>query len=276
MKRLSLLTLILAALMLACNISTPVPATQQPPPPTNTPELPATPTVAETPAVQPNAVCNELSFFLDPAVAADIVCETVPQGNGEDPWDVHPQFTKAAFQGYALADKFHNPRISVYPLPAYIAQVPKVADSAAFLKSLIGGGDPGTGAIPVLESSFNAAQEFHAQYQVVRFANGAGVRFVTQYAQYFAPINNHDMFFTFQGITADDQYWISIILPITNPVLPANADNPPGGMSWEEFGNQFDTYIADLANQLNGQPADSFAPSITLLDSLIQSISVQP
>ena len=67
------------------------------------------------------------------------------------------------------------------------------------------------------------------------FVSGIGVRFLTEYAQYFVPVNNHDLFYTYQGLTNDGQYWISVILPINHPDLPANADNSsrrsnPGGI----------------------------------------------
>ena len=70
---------------------------------------------------------------------------------------------------------------------------------------------------------------FHAQYQVFPFGSGGGIRYLTLYAQYYAPINNHDLFYTYQGLTNDGKYWVSAILPINNPILPDNGDNPPGG-----------------------------------------------
>jgi hypothetical protein len=277
MKRIFLLGLLLAVLMLACNApgtGTAVPPTTEPP---QTPEPADTPTPELTPTLGTNAVCNELSFYLDPALAASFTCETVPAANGPDPWMVYPQHTKVSFQGYVLADRFHAPRIVVYPLPDLLAVLPQYSGRVDELRALIGGGAPGTG-LPLLEPSFNAAQEFYAQYQVLVFANGSGIRFVTQYAQYFAEINNHDMFYAFSGMTADEQYWISAILPVSNPILPETTDpaNPPGGMSAEDWGNHFPVYIADLKNQLDAQPAASFLPSLMLLDALAQSIVITP
>jgi hypothetical protein len=274
MKRIYLLALILAALMLACNIGTPPPGTQQPPAPSDTPELPATPTVALTPTVQVNALCNELSLFVDPAVASTYNCETVPASAGDMPW-LLPQYTSLTLLGYALPDQPLFQRINVYSLPAMLALQPALSSRVDALKALIAGGAPGATALPVLDL-YGAAQEFHAQYQVVPFVNGSGIRFISQYAQYFAPINNQDMFLVYQGLTGDEQYFVSAILRISNPILPANPDTPPGGLSWEAFGDQFDTYIADITAKLNDQPAASFTPSITLLDALIQSITIQP
>jgi hypothetical protein len=288
MKRFVLFGLILAALMLACNIpgqGTPAPITNPPPtggPPqasdtptvAETPALTQTPTVALTPTVAANVQCNELSLFVAPAVASSFNCETVPANVGDYPWQT-PQYTSVTLHGYALPDQPLFQRINVYSLAAFLALNPQLSSRADDLKALIAGGAPGAGALPVLDL-FGAAQEFHAQFKVVSFSNGSGIRFVSQYAQFYAPINKHDMFLVYQGLTSDNQYFISAVLRISNPILPANADNPPGGLSWEQFGNQFDAYIADITNQLNAQSPDSFTPSIPLLDSLIASIAIHP
>ena len=108
------------------------------------------------------------------------------------------------------------------------------------------------------------------------FASGSGIRYLTEYAQYYAPVNNTDLFYTYQGLTGDGKYWISAILPINNPILPADAVNPPGGMSWEEFTANYQTYMADMINQLNSQTSESYSPNLAALDALVASITIQP
>ena len=122
--------------------------------------------------------------------------------------------------------------------------------------------------------NFNAAQEFFAQYQVTSFASEKGIRYLTQFSQFFYPINNHELFYTFQGLTSDGKYWISAILPISNPILPADGRNPPNGQSWDDFGNAFPKYIADITAQLNSQPPESYSPTIPMLDALVASIQI--
>lgn len=277
MKRLFLFALILAALMLACNIpspETPAPATGEPQAASETPGLPITPTVTLTPTVAPNVQCNELSFFLDPAVASSYACETVPENIENDPYQL-PQYTSVTLEGYVLPGEVYFRRIHVYRLAEFLALRPQASTSVDKLKALIAGGAPAADALPVMDL-LGAAQEFHAQYKVVSFAGGSGIRFISQYAQYYAPINNSDMFLIFQGLTSDEQYYISAVLRISNPILPANPLPLPGGMTDEQFSNQFDAYIADITNQLNAQPEASFIPGIALLDALIQSITIAP
>ncbi|MBN2085481.1 MAG: hypothetical protein JW748_09675 [Anaerolineales bacterium] len=280
MKRLSPFVLLLAALMVACNFpspETPAPVTGEPPPgATDTVAVPATPTVElVTPTVQPsNVQCNELSFYLDPAAASSYTCETVPETIENDPFQF-PQYTSVTLEGYVLPGESYFRRIHVYRLAEFLALRPQASTGVDELKTLIAGGAPGVDALPVMDL-LGAAQEFHAQYRVVAFAGGSGIRFISQYAQYYAPINNHDMFLIFQGLTSDEQYYISAILRISNPILPANPLPLPGGVTDEAFANNFAAYIADITGQLNAQPEASFLPSITLLDALIQSISITP
>jgi hypothetical protein len=184
-------------------------------------------------------------------------------------------------QGYPLADKFFTPHILVYPVQRYAELLPDfIPGRVSELQTLIGGQAPDFGgsfgtALPFLPV-FNAGQIFFAQYQAVPFVNGSGIRFLTEYAQYTAPVNNHDLFYTFQGLTSDGQYWVSAILPINHSILPADAANPPGGQTWEEFSDNYQTYIVDMVGQLNAQPPDNYLPTLTALDALVSSITVQP
>ena len=286
MKRIVYFLLPLSILIFACTISaTPTaippaitlpPSITAPPPATLLPVVTATepPVVTEPPVSQTNVICNELALFLDPALASGYDCKTVPEVSGEG-FDVNPQYTELTFQGYPLSDRFFTPHIAVFPIQRFSELAPDAVNSdMAALQALIGGGAVGD-SLPLLPI-FNAAQEFHAQYKVIAFQSGSGIRFLTQYSQAANPINNHEMFFTFQGLTSDGKYWISAILPISNSSLPENGDNPPNGQTFEEFGNNFPTYIADITSQLNSQTAESFSPTLLMLDALVTSIRIQP
>lgn len=252
--------------------------------------IPSTPAPTETPIVteppEPTeppvnvTTCNELSLLLDPALASGYDCERIPESDLE--LEVYPEHTRLTLQGYPLSDKFFEPHISVYPVQRYSELQPDfVAERLDSLQALIGGGPApvfgGSFGIPLpFLPVFNAGQVFFANYQVVPFVNGSGIRYLTEYAQYYAPVNNNDLFYTYQGLTSNGQYWISIILPINHPMLPADATNPPDDMTWDEFSNSYETYIGDMVNQLNAQAPDSFVPSLTALDALVSGITIQP
>ncbi len=295
MKRVSGALIMLLVATLACAIpSTPVatiPAEVSDTPVATIPaEVSDTPVASEPPvvitdtAVAPppttNLTCYELSLFIDPAMASSYDCQKVPASNAD--FDVYPEHTLLTLNGYPLAGKFFEAKIAVYPLESYRSLQPDfVNDRVALLQNLISGATTPTfagsfgPALPFLPV-FNAGQIFFAHYQVLPFVNGSGIRFLTEYAQYYAPVNNNDLFYTYQGMTADGQYWISAILPINHPMLPADANNPPNGQTWEEFSNAYEPYIADMVNQLNSQPPESFIPTLTALDALASSIVIQP
>jgi len=292
MKRIVIAFIILSIALIACNISstaTPTVVTSAPvvtsvPVATEAPTVSEPPTATQAPvatlppAPQTNVTCNELKLFLDPALAGGYSCKTTPEVNGQGGpgFDVNPQYTELTLTGYVLSGRFFEPKIAVYPVQKFIELMPDaIPAKVSALQALIGGGLTGNKGLPILPI-FNAVQEFFAQYKVAAFVNGNGIRYLTQYSQFVDPINNHELFYTYQGLTSDGSYWISAILPISNPVLPADGNNPPNGLTPEQFSNNFTTYIADLTIQLNSQPAESYSPTITMLDALVTSITIQP
>jgi len=276
MKRFFNPLIILSIMMFACNISTTgAPTTViQPtlPLPGEVTDTPAGPT--ETPVIHANTTCNELSVFLDPALATDYTCETIPESPAG--METYPQYTKLTLKGYPLSGKFFTPYLSILPVQRYSELLPDyLPGQVSALQTLVGGGAPGDKDLPFLPT-LNAAQMFHAQYQVLPFGSGSGIRYLTLLAQYYAPINNYELFYTYQGLTRDDKYWVSAILPVINPDLPDNADIPPGGQTWDQFTNNYSSYIAGLTTQLNSQGSGKYTPGLAMLDTLVASISIQP
>jgi hypothetical protein len=282
MKRSLACLTILAIVLLACNITTPTTSGITPQPgitdtkgggeePTKTSTETIAVTVTDTPTPATNVSCNELSFYLDPTLATSIQCETIPQFISPTGIGTNPQYTKVSLQGYILSDRFMKPVISVFPLDKFSQLLPDAihADVTA-LQAMIAGGAPGSNDLPLLPIQY-ARQLFFARYNIVAFTNGSGYHIVTEYAQAYYPVNNHDMFFSYQGITSDGKYWISIILPISHPSLPENGDNPPADL----YSNP-DPYYAQMTSQLNSVQPASFNPSIVKLNALIKTITITP
>jgi hypothetical protein len=130
---------------------------------------------------------------------------------------------------------------------------------------------------------FNAKQVFASNIEIVSFQNGSGVRFLTEYVQYATPVNNHELFYHFQGVTRDGIYYIVAVFPIAAPAL-AETDNPgaaipPGGIEYRDMSDpnaDFPSYYATITDLLNATSNEAFSPSIDQLDLLIQSMHVNP
>src|SRR5512137_2754507 len=64
-----------------------------------------------------NVTCNELSFYLDPALGNGYECETVPESSSSDiPMDVfiYPAHTELTIKNYPLTHTQFPPQIWIY------------------------------------------------------------------------------------------------------------------------------------------------------------------
>ncbi len=304
-KTLPLLLLFLAAL--ACNqLATPAPVvtppattlvpTQADTAPTLAPTVPP-PTEAEEPTASPTlpppptetfpglpVSFGALSLVLPPGLANGLSGQEIPAVEGSDLpyWEIAPEHLQLKLEGYLLQDKFHQPQIFVYPAEAFAAVNTGVAENIAFIEGVCCRAQnvPAPASLPHVPF-FNAGQVFASNIQIIPFQNGSGVRFLTEYAQYFAYVNNTDLFYHYQGLTADGQYYVIVILPLTAPVLPPNAEPqttlPPGGLpqpSYDAPPEEWESYYANLSALLENTPPDSFAPSLAQLDALIRSLQI--
>jgi hypothetical protein len=240
------------------------------------------------PSAQPDGKAvsyGNVSFFLPAGVATNALAGTVPAIPFQDGpvMDAAPEHIKFQLEGYALYnDTFHEPYLLVIPAAEYAALNPAGANSIARLQALINGtAAPAPENLPHV-AFFNAAQAFAAQIQMVSFQNGRGVRFLTEYAQYYVTANNRDLFYEFQGLTSDGKYYILAILPASHPLLAPDEDYaafvPAGGVPFPGMENQtaLDAYYPAVENLLNVTSADRFTPTLANLDALVQSILVAP
>jgi hypothetical protein len=218
----------LATLILACNLANPAPSTA---------------TIEPTVVVATNTVdtrgtvtLNNVSFKLPIGVANDALSEMVSAVTDTDAapsWEIAPAHLQFKLTGYQLQDRFLEPTILVYPAEEYAQLSAAAAEQIQRLKTLLAGADLSKDAVPIVPE-FNAGPIFAAHMQLLDFQSGRGVRTVTQYAQYLAPVNNHELFYHFQGLTGDGKYYIIAILPVSSSIL-AEDDKPdsavpPGGV----------------------------------------------
>lgn len=217
-----------------------------------------------------------ISLQLDPAVAAGARGETLPENPGTPGgpyWDALPQYVRISLDGYPLEQKFFEPVISVYPVADYRRISEPAGTQLDRLQAVLDQQPPSADQFPFLPV-FNAGQVFHSNVAYLAFQNGIGVRYLTIFAQYPAPVNNFDLFYTFQGLTDDGQTLVTAILPVNHPTLPAD----PNALSSGEMDNivkNYDAYRADQAAGLSSQPGSSFTPDLDQLDALIQSLHIE-
>jgi hypothetical protein len=254
--------------------------------------IPATPlpeaTVTTPPTFEGQEVTvDRVSLVLSPELAGGVRGIQVPRAEGEEvaPWELTPGHLQVKLEGYVLQDKFHEPQIYVYPAQAYAELYPPAFESIHRLDNILytpDGMPVSNEQLPVVPF-FNAAQVFASNIQVISFQNGQGVRFLTEYAQDAASVNNHDLFYHFQGMTRDGAYYILAILPITAPMLAETSDPgaplPEGGVPYPYYDNpdaNMQMYYTSVTDLLNATPPEAFTPTMSQLDLLMQSVRIHP
>jgi hypothetical protein len=229
-------------------------------------------------------VIGNISFVIPEGLGIGATHEAIARAEGDTvaPWEVAPEHIKILIENYPLQGTFHDPQIYVYPTQDYLAMSNGAAISIKRLQGILANpAAPLTNETLPTVPFFNAAQTFAAQIQVIKFQNGTGVRMLTQYGQAVGPVNNHSLFYHFEGLTNDGSYYIIAILPVTTPVLTAddNPDSPvpAGGIPFPSYSDpnaDFVGYFNAITDKLNATAPEAFQPTLSALDQLIASIGV--
>ena len=222
----------------------------------------------------PDIVYEGVGFSFSHEIALNVIPTTVQGQNlGEEtmPSETYPTHTQFTFETYAVSEHFHTPNIFIYPVDEYRAISPYAADIIDSLKQTLisqpGGGSPSD--LPFMPM-WNAAQLFSAKVSYFDFQNGSGIRYLTMYGQALWPVNNQSLFYTYQGITNDNRYYICAVLPITHTGLPFEGQVD----DFIAFDENWDSYIADTLAWLESQAPNSFLPNMEHLDAMMASFEI--
>ena len=133
-------------------------------------------------------------------------------------------------------------------------------------------GDP---ALP-FRPWINMKQTFCAQPQIIEFHNGRGVRYVSYYSQGPNPVLEQEVFYTFQALTEDGEFYVSAFFPVETGIFPTEPPACPtcGEPDYDPFA-EWTAVLGEQLIQLNAQPADEFEPSLNVLDELIKSVQIR-
>ncbi|MCL4262905.1 MAG: hypothetical protein KJ069_06805 [Anaerolineae bacterium] len=159
----------------------------------------------------------------------------------------------------------------VQPIVAALQQLLADQPDAALFENFLTDGAAEQLGLTMLPPS-NAVQTLRAQAAYLSFAEGQGIRYLTQLSQGPVPISNQDLFYTFQGLTDDGATYVAAYFPVTLPALP---DSPQlSEAEWETLMEDWQGYLAQTLTLLDEQPASAFTPDLAALDAVINSLSV--
>jgi len=285
MKKISFAAFVILFAILACNASKAAPQTIQPSVGTVVAATMQALT-ANAPATKPDGIqvsFRNVSFMIPKGLADGSTSELVPAADeaNSSPWSVAPEYVSFKLTGYAVQGSYFGAIVHVYPAEEY-AKVNSWAESSTTrLKAVLANptGPLTNDNLPTVPFNGAAAQQYAAQAKIITFKDGTGVRMVSQYAQFPGPITKDNSFYHYEGLTKDGKYLLAILFPVSLP-LQATSDNPSAdGIPFPS--NPTDPkasadYYQAITDKLNAANPETFQPSLTLLDVLVQSITINP
>jgi hypothetical protein len=244
---------------------------------TSAAQITSTPTITPTATASPTPQALAVSYGnVQLAIPSNLASGTtnVTTTDIESPYinpsaGQMPQHAKIILNGYPIQGASWQPQIIVFNAGQYARYTDLTQHIISGLRGMrYQHGQPLPQGLP--------AGPFSAAVQSVNFVNGNGIRYLTQFDQSPLPVNNRELFYYFHGITNNGTYYVQVILPVQAPFLAPdenpNSPLPRNGIPFH--GDQ--SYFNAIAQQLNTTPPSQFSPSLTSLDALVQSITINP
>ncbi|MFN8528441.1 MAG: META domain-containing protein [Anaerolineae bacterium] len=129
--------------------------------------------------------------------------------------------------------------------------------------------DTGSIALPFLPV-YPAGQVLRAHTSYVQTTTLSGISYITVFRQDVSPFTADEFFYTVQAITNDNHYYVSAIQRINIASFPATLDS----VNYDEFTATIDQYFADSIAQINNAAAGDITPATTLLDDVVNSLTI--
>jgi hypothetical protein len=200
-------------------------------------------------------LAKKLNIKIIPKIANSI--DDAPFMNGE------PEHLRISFDNDKVTDNFEWQRqILIYPLAPY-SQLFKGKERVEFdktvgsLKSIVQKRSAaGVKELPMLPA-IESYEVFHSHVKILDYKGGTCVAFITCYAQDEAPFKNGDFFYSYQGLSSDGKYYISLTYPVKAKALKDNTPLKAG------------------IKLLTNLPDKEFTPSLSEIDKMIESISIK-
>jgi len=225
---------------------------------------------------------DDFSFILDVEVGKNI---NIVSYVGDSPQDAAPGFTDAPYTQFLfygddsslgfLFDQgggirlYETEDLAEYDfMQAIIEELDQLLSDQSDLQSYMDIIEDNSNALPFLPLMLHG-QTVKARAQYIETNYVRGIEFITTSQAAAEPFLNNQFFYTFQGLSTDGQYYVSMVIPLTTELFPAEI---PVNFDMATFVDTLPQYLADSVEMLNNATASDFAPNLETVDDLIESI----
>jgi hypothetical protein len=230
---------------------------------------------------------NGIGFSFDPTLGTSVNIASVPaQSSAQAQVGVAaPAHTAFAIYG-ARTETAKTPRIESGP----VVRVYSVADMSGFaeysnalssLQNLLSQRPDLTTYMAPTTNSNNlslpylpaaqAGQPLRARAVYVDTPELQGVSYLTGFRQDVSAFAAKDFWYTFQGISTDGAWYVSVVTPVKASMFPKKVKAKDNNF---KNADQYTTYLTDAISKLNTGDDSAFSPPLTAIDALVQSITL--
>ena len=117
---------------------------------------------------------------------------------------------------------------------------------------------------------FPAGQIIRARAQYVETEAIDGISYLTAYAEAMEPFVSGSFIYTFQGLSANGEHYVSAIFRLNTSLF---SDELPANFDMATFSENLDQYLADTIAAINETDASEISPSLESLDETIASFA---
>jgi hypothetical protein len=114
-----------------------------------------------------------------------------------------------------------------------------------------------------------------AQPLEIEFSGGRGIRYLTHFTPAPGPVLEGTVFYTFQGLTEDGQFYVSAVFPVMTGIFPINPPVDYPGCIDPATAGDCAALLAEGLAKLGAQPGSTFDPTLETLDALVRSIRIE-
>ena len=231
-----------------------------------------------------NAVAfNDFSFTFDSSVATSVNITRFP-GDAPDlqqpggPEVAHTQFIlynetpapESIFDAAGGIRVYNTADFGPYEVPfEQLTQLQTLLAERPDLAQFMVAAEDSSDELPFMPV-MPASQVIRARAQYVETPALQGISYVTIYRQDASPFLGSEFVYTFQGVSADGSRYVSAIFPLNTDLFPAEL---PADFDMDAFVEGINDYFAESIATLNAASPEDFTPSLTALDTLIQSFA---
>ncbi|MBK9746804.1 MAG: hypothetical protein IPO91_08460 [Chloroflexi bacterium] len=227
---------------------------------------------------------GDFSFSYDPAIMGDV---QAVEFEGDDPSAQLPGGADAPYIEFLFTNDENTTAQSLFDVGGI--RLYRVEDTAPYIymtphinaiNTLMSGRvaleqfmqtnpDANTYALPFLPI-MPAAQVIRARVGLLNLDTVGGISYLTAYRQEASPFTGDEFLYTFQGLSTDNQYYVSAVFRLNTELFPTEL---PADFDMDAFIEGLQDYFAQSIDTLNAATPDQFTPDLDMLDALFASFT---